>query len=608
MLITFYPDNIIQEAKAGEGLMDVAAKAGVLIDGNCGSTGKCGRCKVRVVTGTLPAPDSEERANLTDSEIDQGFRLACRLKIDGDLGIVVPVINSAKARKGKMISMPEKYKFSPCVEKYSFRLTPASLTSQKDDLARILEALPESVLMIEPGLIAGLPELIQDSDGILTAAIIEGKIMALEKGDTSERIFGIAFDIGTTTVAGMLWDLKKGLLIDVSTRTNPQNIFGADVISRIHSVISDPENLELMKNKIRGCLNEIIHDFTEDSEGTEGDIYEITVVGNTTMSHLFLGVDPGQLARAPFVPVFCAPVQLHARDLGIDASPLARVHLLPNIAGHVGSDIVGAILASSITEKGGCRLLIDVGTNGEIALSHNGRILACSTAAGPAFEGASICHGMRASAGAIEGVEIRGDVVALDVIDDQRPAGICGSGLIDAVAQLLDAGILDNKGRMLDQAGARSGGMPETMVSRLRDGQNGREFVLDWNYSQEEGDIVITQKDIREVQLAKGAIYAGIVILLRELGASVADLEHIILAGAFGNYIKKESALRIGLFPKMPLSKIISAGNAAGAGACLALLSDDERAKALAISRKVEHVELATHADFQTEFMKAMYF
>ena len=418
--------------------------------------------------------------------------------------------------------------------------------------------------------------------------------------------YGIAFDIGTTTVLGMLWNLNTNELIDVIAKTNPQSAFGADVISRITYSSESKEKLLIMKRKIADCFNEIIKELDDLYEFDSNNIIRATVVGNTTMSHLFLGIDATSLARAPFEPAFYGPVEKTAKEMGLNMDPEAEIYLLPNIAGHVGSDIVGVLLASRLKKLPGLRLAVDIGTNGEIVLAYNERMLTCSTAAGPAFEGACIHQGMRAAKGSIERVKIEDGKVNLEIIDDSVPIGICGSGLIDAVAQMLDLDILNHKGNIIDADSAATLGMHSDLVARLRKGQGGNEFVLAWNEQNE--DIVITQKDIREVQLAKGAIYGGIVILMQCLDVEISELEEIILAGAFGSYISKSSALRIGLFPNIGEEKIKHIGNAAGAGACMALISKDEREQAVIQAKEVEHIELAIHPNFEREYLKAMYF
>ncbi len=324
------------------------------------------------------------------------------------------------------------------------------------------------------------------------------------------------------------------------------------------------------------------------------------------MSHLLLGIDPFGLAMVPFTPGFTGPVEILASKLGLKINNNAKVTVLPNIAGHVGSDIVAVMLASNIKELDGANLAIDIGTNGEIVLAYNGEILACSTAAGPAFEGASISQGMRATKGAIEGVKIKEDEVELLVIDNAIPIGICGSGLIECVAEMLNLGIISENGRLLTREDAKQKGYSKEIYDRLRKGNNGNEFVLYWG--KDSKDITLTQKDVREVQLAKAAIAAGIKILMNELGIVSSDLNNIFLAGAFGNYIDKESAIRIGLLPDVPKEKVVSIGNAAGVGVSMALLSESALEHAFSLAKYSKHIELAANPNFQDIYLGEMYF
>lgn len=423
--------------------------------------------------------------------------------------------------------------------------------------------------------------------------------------DKDGKRYGIAFDIGTTTVVGMFWDLSENSLVDMIAKTNPQSRYGSDVISRITWSSESPENLKKMQSLILDCFNEMLDTFSAQYGICRERIGKASVVGNTTMSHLFLGYDAASLARAPFEPAFTGPVLRTAKSMGLHMSPDAQISVLPNIAGHVGSDIVGVMIASGLKRKPGITLVIDIGTNGEIVLAGKGRMLACSTAAGPAFEGARIHQGMRAAVGAIEKVEINNGQVTIKVIGNTDPAGICGSGLIDAIAQMLDAGLVTFNGNLLTRDEALLKGIHPDLADRLRRGENGNEFLLAFGDRQE---IVLNQKDIREVQLAKGAIFGGIQVLLECLGTDVAEMDEIMLAGAFGSYIDKRSALRIGLLPDVGMEKVSYIGNAAGVGACMALLSAKSMDEAELQSKEVEHVELALHPTFEREYLQGMYF
>ena len=433
------------------------------------------------------------------------------------------------------------------------------------------------------------------------------------KADESGVGLGAAFDIGTTTVVGMLWDLEKGEQIATSAKTNPQNEFGLDVISRITYCGKDGENLEELRYKITSCINEIIDEICAKSGESKDKITKVSVCGNTTMSHLFAGYPPMTLALAPFTPAYTGSLHMSAEEACIELPGDVSVTVIPNIAGHVGGDITAGIVASEILEMTGLTVFIDIGTNGEIVITDGKNSFTCSTAAGPAFEGSSIKFGMRAAAGAIEKIQIEKGDVFFNTIgwesekESNVPAqGICGSGLIDAVAQMLNAQLINKKGRLASADEAEIKGFDKALCERLIEIDDERCFIL--VAKENEKDIVITQNDIREVQLAKGAIKAGIELMLKKINKTVEDIDRVVVAGAFGNYIDKESAVRIGVLPDIPLDKIISAGNTAGAGVSMTLVSKKEMELSEQIPGIVEHVELAEDPDFQKTYLKAMGF
>ncbi|MDO4581704.1 MAG: ASKHA domain-containing protein [Bacillota bacterium] len=422
---------------------------------------------------------------------------------------------------------------------------------------------------------------------------------------SGEQQYGLAFDIGTTTVAALLWDLREAALLGSEARTNPQAAYGADVITRINFSERQPDNLRLLHQAIIDCLNEMSAELCARQHLSRELLTRATVVGNTTMSHLFLGLSPSTLARIPFAPLFSGAVEMSAADSGLQIAAGGRVHLLPNIAGHVGSDLTGGILASRLLDMSGVHLLLDLGTNGEIILNANGRVWACSTAAGPAFEGACIYHGMRAAAGAIEKASIdeQGEL-HIAVIGGAPPRGICGSGLIDAAAALLEAGVIDASGRLLtaDKAGA----LPPSLARRLLRDHGVDAFIL----AGDEGGrpVMLDQKDIRQIQLAKAAIAAGIRLLLHQAGMDIRHIDSLLLAGAFGSYIDVASAQRIGLLPPLSKGAVVPLGNAAGVGASMALLSAAERERIYRRLPEIAHVELAELPEFQRVYVGEMNF
>lgn len=607
MKITFLPQGIGHHFEPGKTVLELASESEIPIDGNCAGAGTCGKCKIKLIEGNVPEPDDKELERLTEYEVTNGFRLACRLKPESDLVVEVSLVEETAKRKTKIMNLPKGFVFEGTYKQLAFMLPPVTLDHQKSDMERLQAAcnIP-NLQVLDATVLSQLSSCAQEKK-IIGAILRENELIDIESGQQEGSCYGIAFDIGTTTVVAHLWNLFTGELVGIRAVANPQGFYGADVISRISFAGEDQKNLELLQKRIVDSLNGMVADFVREYGIDRNRLMEFIVAGNTTMSHLLLGVDPSRLAVAPFVPVFVNGLTGNASDLGLDGHRRAIYHLMPNIAGHVGSDIVAGILASEILEPEteGIHLMMDIGTNGEIVLAGKGRALACSTAAGPAFEGASIYQGMRAAEGAIEKVHI-GEDVDLQVIGDCFPRGICGSGIIDAVAELLRLELVDKTGKFVKLEKLRENKVPETIVQRFRKGSNGMEFVLAYNDQYE--DIVILQKDVREVQLAKAAIHAGVVIMMKEMGITIQDLSQIHIAGAFGNYISIESGVIIGLLPDMERSRIISEGNAAGIGACMTLLSKEVRKKAGQFARSIQHMELSAREDFTDEYIKAMKF
>ena len=542
MKVVFLPQKIEFEMEPGMTVLEASGLAGVHIDGNCAGAGTCGKCKVRIAEGNNKNFSSEEEAKLSEKELNAGYRLACKFVPETDCVVEVPLIQGAANRKTKLVKLPSDF------------------LGRED-----YKALPEG-----------------------------------------QNCYGVAFDIGTTTVVGMLCDLKTNEVVSIAALTNPQGVYGADVISRIMYAGESDDNLKNIHQVVIDCMNQMILGFMKTEQIAKEDIYEVTMVGNTTMSHLLIGIDPSSLAVAPFHPVFTKEKHGPASDLGINIRPEGTYYLMANIAGHVGSDITAGVIATEILNSGKVVLQIDIGTNGEIVLTGKGRSMACSTAAGPAFEGASIFQGMRAAAGAIEKVYVEDGDLKIKVIGNQKPVGICGSGIIDGVAVMVEQGFVEDSGRFAKPEALLKKGVSQALIDRFRTGENGKEFVL--HYGDDGIDIVLLQKDIREVQLAKGAISAGILLMMQELDIGVNEIDLINIAGAFGSYIDIESAVTIGLLPKVERNKIESVGNAAGIGAAMALLSPDKRREAEHLAETIDHIELAACPNFQDEYVKAMGF
>ncbi len=606
MKVLFRPMGKEIEIEKGENLLKAATASGIMIDGSCAGNGKCGKCKVKVLGGDIAPLTESELAILTPFEQEKGYRLACQITVDSDMEILLPGFHGGSTRKKSMSKLPEGFEPDGMLKLVSNKVVKASMKHQVADQKRLSDALGVEKVDIPVCLLTKVHKNLEETKGNVSYVVRGNELIDIMPKVETERLYGVAFDIGTTTVVGMLWDLNTTTVIDVEAKTNYQSNFGADVISRIQYCIEDASHLKKMQERVVDCMNDILEDIYVRNHVQPTEVYDATVVGNTTMSHLVFGVTPLSMSRTPFAPVFSAEQNMKAKELGLSINPQANVCLLPNIAGHVGSDIVAMMLSAGIDKIQGCHVAIDIGTNGEVVAIKDGKMLCCSTAAGPAFEGATIRHGMRAATGAIERVNITDGVLTIKTIDDGAPIGICGSGLIDAVAAVLEAGIVEKNGRMIRKEEAIERGMPATLVEQLVTVDDAPAVLL---ATTEDGlPIVLSQQDIREVQLAKGAIYGGILTLMKYLNIDTAELDSVMLAGAFGNYIDKASALRIGLLPQVGVDKIVSIGNAAGTGSCMALLSQAERARASAIAVVTDHVELSANMDFQAYFADTMRF
>lgn len=617
--IVFLPEGKSIEVDTGISILEAAKKVGIMLESLCGGKGTCGKCRVIVEAGAenLNMTTREElnlvkNGKFSQELLDKGYRLACMTKVekpmktDGQVVVTVPMESRLGAQKILVEGIEKELKFSPLIKKYFIELPQPTLSDPKPDLERVLDVLKAhhiDCVETDYKILKELPETLRKGNWKCTVTVWNNKkIISVETGDTSRRNYGLAVDIGTTTVVGYLIDLNDGKLTSVGSLLNPQIPYGEDVVTRITYCIQNEDGLNRINRAIIDGLNKIIDDACSKGNVKREEIYEVTIVGNTAMHHLFLKLNPKFLALSPFTPVLRRGVDVKACELGLKTHPNANVHVLPVIAGFVGADTVGVILSTDIYKEPELTLATDIGTNGEIMLGNKDYIEVCSTAAGPAFEGAHLTHGMRGEPGAIEKVSIKPDTLEVEysTIDNLPAKGICGSGIVDAIAQMFLAGVVLRNGNI----------NPAIQSPRIRRNKNMLEFVLAWANETEEGigDIVITQRDIREIQLAKAALYSGAKILMKRRQIEERDIERVYLAGAFGTYIDKLSAKVIGLYPDIPLSKVKSVGNAAGMGAKQALISKEKREDAEAIARNTRYLELTIAPEFNDEFISAMYF
>jgi uncharacterized 2Fe-2S/4Fe-4S cluster protein (DUF4445 family) len=604
--VTFANTNTSVYVLEGTVLMEAAARAELVLQTPCGGRGTCGKCKVRIVSGNAEA-SATERDTLGADAITDGYRLACQTRVYDNLAVEVPVASLFnKSLEILAAGTDTQVPLKPTVRKTFFELTPPDRDNPVSDLSRLRTAL--GPLTVSSEVLRMIPSFLRAHDWQGTAVISNDHLIALEKGRTCDRLYGVAFDIGTTTIVGALVDLNSGREIATASCINPQTSFGDDVLSRIAHVRDNPHTLSQLQSTVITAINRIIAQLVQKARISTDVIYELVVAGNTTMQQICCGYDPSALGELPFTPVFDAGQRVHASHVGITIHPEADIYVFGQIGGYIGGDTLACMVSSRIDTWEKPVLLVDIGTNGEIVLARTNDLFATSTAAGPAFEGGKIGQGMRGTVGAIEKVLIN-DEVAYNVIGDTRAVGICGSGLIDAAAQLRRAGLIDMMGRLCTRDEAPDTVSDAVKMRLVPDENEQSAFVLvPGEESGLDGPVMLTQNDIRELQLAAGAIRAGISVLLRRAEITVEELDTILLAGAFGAFIRRSSALDVGMLPAVPKEKIKSIGNAALSGAKLALISLQEREYGEALREKTRYIDLSMDRDFNEEFGMAMMF
>ncbi len=601
--LRFLPDGAEVRVPSGTPIFDAASWNGIAIDSTCGGHGTCKKCKVRILSGEVPISSVDPRA-FTTEELRQGWRLACRAGARTDLVVEVPPLQTRP--KAALVGVGRHVILRPSVQKRHLVLDEPSMEDQRSDLQRVLDALEDLEPFASLEVLRSLGGILRRSHFDVTAVVCDQELIALEPGDTTARRFAIAFDLGTTTVVATLLDLESGQPLAVRSILNRQQPFGADVITRISATMMDDTAARSLLERAQETMAMLCDEVCAEAAVAPHEVYEITVCGNVTMMQLVLGIDPEPLSMAPFVVAAHELPPARAHDFGVTVHPRAPAFVFPSLGAYVGGDIVAGMLATGLTRDRRLRLFIDVGTNSEIALGSAERVLACAAPAGPAFEAAQIRCGMRAAEGAIEGVRIDEDALVLDVIGDVEPVGMCGSGLVDAVSALVHCGLLDHSGRLIPDEDAAA--LMPALATRLTKIGEERVFVLHWRGDDPASSVYLSQRDVRELQFAKASISTGWNILVRDLGVDPADISQVLLAGSFGAYLTPLSAIRIGLVPRLPLPRIVSAGNVAGEGAKIAALSLRERAEARSILREVEYVELSGRPDFNDLFIDQLAF
>lgn len=618
--IVFQPSGTVTEIEEGSNLLHAAQQAGVDITAYCAGTKICGKCKVKIIEGVfegykiksyqkhLNSLLAEEKEFLSINEIGEKYRLACMTKVYGD--IVVEIPEESREKESVILSEGKKvdFKCNPAVKSYYLELDKAVLEDNRDDLTRIKDKLvelnpnlnKEKELDIDFEVLRELPKVLRNSDWKITAIVLNNyKIIKIHGGELKE-IYGLAVDVGTTTIAASLCELHNGHTLQTSSMINPQVLYGDDVISRISYCMNNPDGLDILQSKLVYGINDLIKKMVNAEGVNVDDILEMVIVFNTAMHHIALKIQPDALGVSPFISSASEPMDFRARDFGFYMSPRGNIHTLPIEAGFVGADNVAVLISEEPYKQDKMKLVIDVGTNSEICLGNREKMYSTSCATGPALEGAQIKCGMRAALGAIEGVSIDPQTFepTIRVIggENEKPTGICGSGIIDVIAQMMHTGILKKDGSFSKKVES----------TRVRIGSDKKkEYVLYHKKNETENDIVITIKDIRAVQYAKAALYAGAKCLMQKCG--IKKVDSIVLAGGFGSYISKENALLLGLFPDCKYDQITVLGNAALEGAKLALLNMEKRKEAKQVAKQVKFVETATDKDYYTLFSEAMF-
>ncbi|MEM4298567.1 MAG: ASKHA domain-containing protein [Nitrososphaerota archaeon] len=606
VLITVEPYGRRIEATEGSTLMDVIRRAGLDIASVCGGLGTCGKCRVVVVGGSsnISGPSPSEAKHLKVDELKAGYRLSCQARVYGDVTIYIPMESrvSIGERKAVTKGFMRQVELKPLVKKVRHQLPPPSLLDPRPDLDRLIDSLKTVVnvddLKVDYEALKGLPSIARKSDWAITTVLWCKEMISIEPGDTTNESYGVAVDIGTSKLVAHLVDLGTGEVKAIGLVENPQLAYGEDIISRMAFANTSEDNVRTLQVLLINSINGLVESVCRQAKLSTDRIYEMVVVGNTAMHHFFLGLETRHLGVSPFTPVAGRTITVKARDLGIKINTGAMVTVLPIIAGFVGADAVADALATGILSRDDNVVLIDIGTNTEIFVGNSQKMVVCSAPSGPALEGAHIRHGMKAVDGAIEEVGIGSDgEVKYKVIGGLRPKGLCGSAVIDIVAELFRNDFIDPRGKF----------KKDRRLKRLRKGPRGWEYVIAWSDETSIGsDIVISEKDISEIILAKVAIYAGISVLMRRRGLTEKDINEIMVAGSFGTHINPLSARIIGIIPDVLGSKVRFVGNTAVMGADMALLSSDARSEAQTIPKMVEYVELSADPYFNEEFFSGL--
>jgi len=619
--VHFSPDNVDITVPQGENLLKTALAAGVHINAACGGNGVCGTCKVLIKKGEVAGPRSEK---ISAEEYEQGYRLSCQSRIESDLSVEVPLesrletavlsreMGMAEAEAAETIATG--WGFNPPLNKCYVELSPPTLKDNVSDLSRLLRSLKRRCnlrnVSVDLDVVKNLSRVQRRRGGQVTVTTLvkavktkadkrKPTIIKVEPGNTSRQHYSLAFDIGTTTVCGQLLDLNRGRVVAESMAYNGQISYGADVITRI-AYSQRPGGLKKLQQAVVATINQIIDELVSQSRIKVEHIGHMIVAGNTTMTHILLGLDPKYVRLAPYTPVASFIPPARARSLGIRVGRHVHIFTFPCVASYVGGDIVSGVVGIGLHQSQKLTLYMDIGTNGEIVIGNSEWMITAACSAGPAFEGGGIKHGMIAAAGAIQDVNIDPQTLEPEIstIGGEKPKGICGSGLINIIAGLLEAGVIGQNGKF----------NTDLKSDRIRKGGDGYEYLLCAASETQTGkDIVITEVDIDNLIRAKAAVYAGCQTLVRSVGVSPSALEQVIIAGAFGSHIDIERSITIGLLPDMPRDRFIFVGNGSLTGARLTSFSTDLLDDARKVATMMTNLELSERVDFMNSYVAALF-
>lgn len=592
--VIFQPVGRRTQAQPGDTLLEAAQDAGVAISAVCGGVGVCGDCRVRVLSGAVSSLNDVERDHLSDADLAGGLRLACQVVIErpGEIVVDVPRDSLSAAQRSQVEGEEIPLAVEPVIRCHAMTAHPPSVNDLRGDWERIDGFDPGDWAITAP-VAAELPGVLR-GHGWRVRLMTRGRDV-VRAAPPDATPLGFAVDVGTTGLAAYLVDLSSGKTLGIAGATNPQIAYGEDVMARLTLVVRDPAGASRLQSAIVEGLNDLLHEVCAQAGVPATDVVDVVAVGNTAMHHLLLGLPVAQLGSAPYVPAVSTALSTPARALGLDVATGAALYVPPNVAGFVGGDHVAMLLATATADQPGVTLSLDIGTNTEITLNAHGHMWSCSTASGPAFEGAHIQDGMRAADGAIERLAWRDGELAWLTINQAPPVGLCGSGILDAVVALRSADILTPTGAMRHRHARVKGENHDVYYEVVPSTQTGHGRP-----------VVISRSDVNEVQLAKAAIRAGIKLLVEQAGLAESDIERVIVAGAFGNYIDLAGAVTIGMFPPLPLERFRQVGNAAGIGAKRLLINAQERARATALVHDLHYIELTNHPAFTDRFSQAV--